>query len=246
MSIKIRILGYSGGYPAAGKPTSGYLVSYGGKHILIDCGSGVLSELQKYIPIHEIDAIILTHLHSDHICDIPVLKYSLQMMKLHNEDIHPIPVYAPQTPENQLAGIMGDENLVVHPISGEFAIELFGARITFRQTKHSVECVSVRIEYTESVFSYSSDTSYDINLSETFKNADLSIMDCGSLDNDQYSTRNHMSPRECYSVFLHSGTKRVVLSHLIPYYNIFDTIEEASKMGDWPYEIAQLGTEYII
>jgi ribonuclease BN (tRNA processing enzyme) len=244
--MKIRIMGCSGGYPGAGKPTSGYLVSYNNRHILIDCGSGVLAELQKYVPVCEIDAIILTHLHSDHICDIPVLRYALQMMKLHHEDIHPITVYAPQTPENQLAGIMGDENLVVHPISEKSSIELFGARITFRQTKHSVECFSVRIEYNESVFSYSSDTSFDPDLYGMFENADLGIMDCGSLDNDPYSNRNHMSPRECYSMFLHSGTKRVVLSHLIPYYNVSDTIEEATKLGDWPFEIAQLDTEYFI
>lgn len=246
MSMIIRIIGCAGGYPDAGKPTSGYLVSYGGRNILIDCGSGVLSELQKYVPISQIDAIILTHLHSDHICDIPVLKYALQMNKLHHEDIHPIPVYAPQEPEIQLKSIMGDENLLVHLISEESTIELFGAGITFRHTKHSVECFSVRIDYNKSVFSYSSDTSFDPDLYEIFENADLAIMDCGSLDNDPYSSRNHMSPGECYSIFLYSGTKRVVLSHLIPYYDISDVIEEAAKPGDWPFEIAQPGNEYII
>lgn len=246
MSIKVRIMGFSGGYPDAGKPTSGYLVTYGDRNILIDCGSGVLCELQKYIAISDIDAIFLTHLHSDHISDIPVLKYALQMNKLHHQDIQPIDVYAPKTPENQLVGIMGDDNLNVQTICGESSIDLMGAKIFFRQTKHSVECLSVRIEYEGSVFSYSSDTSFDPELSGIFENADLAIMDCGSLDNDPYSNRNHMSPRECYSIFLHSGIKRVVLSHLIPYYNISDTIEEAAKMGDWPYEIAQLDTEYII
>lgn len=246
MNMKIRILGCSGGYPAPGKPTSGYLVTYGNRNVLIDCGSGVLAELQKYVPINSIDAIILTHLHSDHICDIPVLKYALQMMELHHEDVHPITVYAPKTPETQLAGIIGDENLIVIPISGDTSIELFGARIDFHQTKHSVECLAVRMEYHESVLSYSSDTSFDPELSAIFENADLGIMDCGSLDNDPYSSKNHMSPKECYSIFLHSGTKRVVLSHLIPYYNISDTVEEASLLGEWPYEIALLDTEYII
>lgn len=246
MSIQLRILGCAGGYPDAGNPTSGYLVSYGNKNILIDCGSGVLSELQKHGPISQIDAIILTHLHSDHISDIPVLKYALEMKKLHHEEIHPIPVYAPQNPQKQRESIMGDENLVLYSISEDSAVELFGAIITFRHTKHSVECYSVRIDYNGSVISYSSDTSFDPGLNEIFENADLAIMDCGSLDNDPYSSRNHMSPGECYSIFLHSNIKRVVLSHLIPYYNIFDVIKEASDKGDWPFEIAQLNNVYII
>lgn len=246
MSIKIRILGCSGGFPGAGSPTSGYLVSYGDRNVLIDCGSGVLSELQKYIAISDIDAIILTHLHSDHISDIQVLKYALQMKKLHHENIHPIIVYSPGTPENQLAAILGDENLNVFPIKDKSSIELFGARVFFHQTKHSVECFSMRVEYKEAVFSYSSDTSFEPDLYMIFKNADVSIMDCGSLDNDPYSARNHMSPGECYEVFVQSGTKRVVLSHLIPYYNISDTVDEASKKGNWPFETAQLGKEYVI
>lgn len=246
MSIQIRILGCAGGYPGAGKPTSGYLVSYENRNILIDCGSGVLSELQKYITISQIDAIILTHLHSDHICDIPVLKYALEMKKLHHEDVHPIPVYAPKNPQKQLDSIMGDENLMVHSIPEDSSVKLFNAGITFRHTKHSVECFSVRIEYNESVFCYSSDTSFDPGLYNIFEKADLAIMDCGSLDNDPYSSKNHMSPSECYSIFLHSNIKRVVLSHLIPYYNISDVIEEASKMGDWPFELAQTDNIYFI
>ena len=39
--------------------------------ILIDCGSGVTQRLLEHgLPGSEIDALLLTHLHSDHIVDL--------------------------------------------------------------------------------------------------------------------------------------------------------------------------------
>jgi len=64
--MKLTVLGASGAFPAPGTATSGYLLEIDGHHILIDCGSGVLSRLQEHIRLDQLEAIILTHLHSDH------------------------------------------------------------------------------------------------------------------------------------------------------------------------------------
>ncbi|MCG8541098.1 MAG: MBL fold metallo-hydrolase, partial [Clostridia bacterium] len=66
--MKITILGNSGPYPRAGGACSGYLLEEDDIKILIDCGNGVLSRLLGMIEsLEDIDAIILSHLHSDHI-----------------------------------------------------------------------------------------------------------------------------------------------------------------------------------
>ncbi len=63
-------------YPPAGGACSGYLLENDGDRILIDCGNGVLSRLQKYLAPWELDAIVISHLHNDHISDLFILRYA--------------------------------------------------------------------------------------------------------------------------------------------------------------------------
>lgn len=66
--MKMTVVGFWGGFPEAGEATSGYLFEHDGFRLLVDCGSGVLAQLQKYITPSHIDAVVLSHYHHDRIC----------------------------------------------------------------------------------------------------------------------------------------------------------------------------------
>ena len=68
--MKVTVIGCCGGFPAANEATSGYLFQSGDYSVLIDCGSAVLSKLQLFLPVEELDAVILSHYHHDHIADV--------------------------------------------------------------------------------------------------------------------------------------------------------------------------------
>lgn len=74
--MKMTVVGFWGGFPEAGEATSGYLFEHDGFRLLVDCGSGVLAQLQKYITPSHIDAVVLSHYHHDHVADIGVLQYA--------------------------------------------------------------------------------------------------------------------------------------------------------------------------
>ena len=74
--MKMTVVGFWGGFPEAGEATSGYLFEHDGFRLLVDCGSGVLAQLQKYITPSDIDAVVLSHYHHDHVADIGVLQYA--------------------------------------------------------------------------------------------------------------------------------------------------------------------------
>src|SRR5699024_12774482 len=74
--MKVTIIGFWGGYPAAGGATSAYLVEEKDFKLLVDAGSGSLSKLQNYINISDLDAVIVSHYHHDHVADIGVLQYA--------------------------------------------------------------------------------------------------------------------------------------------------------------------------
>ena len=59
--MQLTILGNSGPYPAPGGACSGYLLSQGDTHVLLDCGLGVLARLQEHISLGALSALVLTH-----------------------------------------------------------------------------------------------------------------------------------------------------------------------------------------
>ena len=60
--------------------------------VLIDCGSGVTQRLeQANVSTAKIDAIFLTHLHSDHVMDL----YQLIISSWHSYRIKPWKIYGP-------------------------------------------------------------------------------------------------------------------------------------------------------
>lgn len=54
--MKITIIGHWGGFPKANEATSGYLIEHDNYKLLLECGSGVVSSLQKITDIKNIDA----------------------------------------------------------------------------------------------------------------------------------------------------------------------------------------------
>lgn len=98
--MEITVLGNQGPCMGPGGACSGYLVETKNIRILIDCGSGVLSNLQKVCDVGTLDAIILSHLHYDHMGDILVLKYLIEVSRTRNGivPIKRIPIYCPASP----------------------------------------------------------------------------------------------------------------------------------------------------
>ena len=62
-----------------------------GFHCLIDCGSGVLSSLQNYLPLEELDAVVISHYHADHIADIGSLQFSRIINFYLGHQVPPLP-----------------------------------------------------------------------------------------------------------------------------------------------------------
>jgi len=79
------------------------LVSSKKSHLLVDCGSGVTQRLkQAEVSTANIDALILTHLHSDHIVDF----YQLIISSWHSYRTKPWKIYGPKGTKKFLTKIM--------------------------------------------------------------------------------------------------------------------------------------------
>lgn len=74
-----------------------------GAKVLVDCGSGVTQRLLAAgTPGRDLDALLLTHLHSDHLVDL----YQLVVSSWHQGRDRPLPVYGPPGTRRYVEGLM--------------------------------------------------------------------------------------------------------------------------------------------
>ena len=72
--MRVTLLGTGTPFPNAERFGSAIVVEGPGKKLLFDCGRGVVIRLtQAGFSPKEIDGLLLTHLHSDHVVGIPDL-----------------------------------------------------------------------------------------------------------------------------------------------------------------------------
>ncbi len=59
------------------------MLSHGGKNVFIEFGCGALSKVLESYKIADIDAVVLSHLHADHMGDMLTLRYALKVAEVN-------------------------------------------------------------------------------------------------------------------------------------------------------------------
>lgn len=85
--LSVRVLG-SGGPDLTGRASASYLVSAGGKSLLVDCGGGAFQRFgEAGATLESLEGVLFTHFHIDHTADFPALMkagvFSLRVRPLY-------------------------------------------------------------------------------------------------------------------------------------------------------------------
>ena len=92
MSFDVTILGTGSAIPTVKRGTTSHFVNCQQRHILIDCGEGTQLQLRKFkIKFQQIDIILISHLHGDHIFGLPGLLSTMQLLGRENK----LKIYGP-------------------------------------------------------------------------------------------------------------------------------------------------------
>ena len=237
--MKLTILGNNGPYPCAGGACSGYLLSSdsGRTKLLIDCGTGTLANLSKHLAWDALDAVILSHLHFDHMSDMLPMQYALQF----HSRAEALPVYAPLTPA-PVRALLEVPAYALHPMEdaqiGEFSVRFFPGR-------HPVQSFAMRIACDGAAFVYTGDTNEIEGLDRFAEHADLLLADAGLSSADWKQAAPHLSAAGCGRLARCAGVKRLLLTHLNPKY-AHATLESEARAEFDHAEIAEIGAEYAI
>jgi len=221
--MRLTILGNNGPYPAPGGACSGYLLeSDSGKTtILIECGTGVLARLSERMDIRELDAIVLSHLHFDHMSDMLPMQYAYQFQSRRR----PLSVYAPAQPVEVRKLLVGNA-YDLWPMQETTVGEM---KISFCPVRHPVETYAVAVECDGGRFVYTGDSNTDFALELFCDGADLLLADAGLSSDDYKEAAPHLSAALCGKLAKDTGSKRLLLTHFNPKYDTDQLCAEARE-----------------
>ncbi|MCZ0703297.1 ribonuclease BN (tRNA processing enzyme) [Natronobacillus azotifigens] len=238
--MKLTIVGFWGAYPEKGGATSSYLLEKDGFRCLIDCGSGALAQLPNYTDPFDLDAVIVSHYHQDHIADIGVLQYSWLVQNGIRKTEQVLPIYGHQNDQE------GFERLTHNFTKGiaydpEDTLQIGPFTITFMETDHPVTCYAMRITDGEKVIVYTADSSYKDEFNDFSKDANLLITDCNFYQGQDGSKAGHMNSEQVGTIAKSACVDKLVLSHH-PHFGDRNTlVDEAKQFFDGEVILAHEG-----
>ncbi|BCJ85739.1 MBL fold metallo-hydrolase [Effusibacillus dendaii] len=228
--MKITVLGEHAPYPAAGGATIGYLVDTGEGRVLLDCGSGVLSELLKTTGWSQLNAVILSHYHADHVADLGVLQYGIMVARKTGQREQPLTIYANREPKEKFQEVSYGNHVTAIPLDAQSDISLCGAEFRFADTVHAVPCLAVSITKGGKKVVFSSDTGPCSAVANLARAANLFICEASWLEKDRGSAEvGHLTARQAGEIAKQAGVQKLCLTHLYPGYEVNELLKEAAE-----------------
>ena len=219
MTLQLTVLGCSGTHPGPERMCSSYLVESAGYRLLLDCGNGSLSNLQRRRDVGEVDAIIISHLHPDHFADLYGLYYAL---RFHSDGPRSVPVYAPRGAWEFAAQLLDSADTFAKTCrfitakAGD-VLQLGPMTATLFEANHPVETLASRLEADGQVLAYTGDSGPSLNLVAAARDADVLLADATWLEEQRpLPTGVHMTGHEAGQVAAQAGVRRLITTHVFP------------------------------
>ena len=92
MDLSLFFAGTAGSVPSARRGLPAILVRRGGERILFDCGEGTQRQLLRSVGLPDVDAVYITHFHTDHWLGLPGMLKSFDL----REREAPLSLYGPR------------------------------------------------------------------------------------------------------------------------------------------------------
>lgn len=226
--MQLTVLGCQAGVPRHGRPSSGYLVSDAGTSVLLDCGPGVATALSA-TGVRP-DAIVVSHLHLDHVHDLLVLAKQLVVEQLatgRTDLLPPVPLHAPAGAAAVFAAWSALFPVPTHPLLDrafvhgvdvrEYApgspVAVGGLELTPHAMVHAVPACGLRVEGPGGVLAFTGDTGAHDGIVPLARDADLFLAEA-TLDVPDTGSHGHLCAADAARAAADAGARTLVLTHL--------------------------------
>jgi ribonuclease BN (tRNA processing enzyme) len=262
--MRLTVLGKSPSWQDVEGACSGYLVEEEGAAILIDCGNGVFSKLRRFRDYTEVDAVLISHLHADHILDLIPYAYALTYAPRQQ----PVPVdrwpgtdnparprlYAPPAAREtfrRVVGAWGREELIENAFElVEYdegtQVEVGPVRVRFHEVPHFTRTFAMRLSSANGGgrIAYGADSRPTEELTDFAWESDLLLIEATLPRPERTGERGHLTPSEAGQHGRAAHVERLVLTHISDELDEDWARAQAAATFGGPVEVAREGAVY--
>ena len=242
--FRVTLLGTGSPNPVLRRFGPGVLVQAGGKNLLIDCGRGITQRLlQSGVKLGAVDALLITHLHSDHTVGIPDLWLTGWLEANYAQREGPFRVYGPAGTRGLMDGLVtaydwdikariADQGLKAANIRPEVTeikqgviYDNAGVKVTAFDVDHGEllkPAFGFRVDYAGRSVTISGDTRFNENLISNATGTDLLIHQVAAVREELLKSPvfkvildHHTKPEEAGIVFTRARPKLAVFYHFV-------------------------------
>jgi ribonuclease BN (tRNA processing enzyme) len=254
--MNLTVLGSGAAGGNSGSGCTGYLVNAASTNVLLDCGSGTVGELKRWVDIRSLDAIVISHMHLDHILDLVTLRAAFRYAPEPFEER--IPLWLPPGGRAILDSLAAPLDLDHHsPLFFDqvYAVEEYNPidslhlgdiGIDFAPTQHPMPAWATRISSarSEGAFGYTADTGPITSLGTFLQGVDTLICEATLLSTDIPALeRGHLTAAEAGRLATTCRARRLVLAHFWEELGPELLLAAATTTFDGPVELAWPGLE---
>ncbi len=243
--FRVTLLGTGSPPPSMRRFGPAVLVQAGGQNLLIDSGRGVTQRLfQVGLKLGAVDAVFITHLHSDHIVGIPDLWLTGWLEAAYAQRTGPFRIWGPAGTRSMMGHLekayawdinqrIADQGLKAENVAVQ-ASEVSDAAVVYQSKGVKVTAIEVdhgdllkpafgyRIDYDGRSVVISGDTKRSDNLIRGAAGADLLIHQVAAVQPEllkdpvyQVILDHHTKPEEAGDVFTRVSPKLAVFYHFV-------------------------------
>jgi ribonuclease BN (tRNA processing enzyme) len=222
--VRITVLGKSPAWQDAGGACSGYLVESGETCLLLDCGCGVLGSLRRVRDYATVDAVVLSHLHADHILDLVPFASALTYSPRGAAGELPRPaLHVPPGGRDQLSALSAAAGMYPDHIDAAFAVTEYdpdgsvavgGLRLRFQFVPHYIASYAVEVDDAGTRLTFGADCGPNEAICEFATGTDLLLIEGTLTQPDTGDPRGHMTAREAGEHGRRAEARRLVVTHV--------------------------------
>jgi len=258
-AMSLTVLGASAATQNPGGACSSYLVRGEGSALALDMGSGAFARLQGHIAPAEVDAVVISHMHADHVLDLIPYRYYLAFSASGQgrprRPRRPRLLLPPGGHET-LRGISKLQDPSPAFFADVFDVEEYdpalpltvgGLTITFYPMHHIPHTYGMRVvavSGSTGALAYSADSGPCQGLLDVARDADLFLCENANAEDSAYPL--HLTPRQAATYARDAGARRLLLTHRWRVYGLDDAARAAAEVFGGPVSIAREGEVYAV
>jgi ribonuclease BN (tRNA processing enzyme) len=245
--MHFEVLGSAGAAPLAGACSS-YLVTSERATVLLDCGPGTLERLHRRDLIGRLDAIVISHMHMDHVLDLlPLTGAVVTRMWDGRRPVLHVPGGDGPTVLAALGAVFGDElrvesALTVAEYDADDTLTIGDLTLTFAPTAHAAPCFAARVTDGRATVVYGADGGPSDAVTTLAQDADLLVLEATFADEEaQAAAHGHMTAAQAGTLASAAAARRLLLTHLLPGVPEQELIGRAQATYAGPVQLAHEG-----